>query len=89
MTKQTRSAVFKGVARVIDLGGFMSRGSRRSFEADGWAIRSDWSAVGDDLYRSLSKTSDQRNRTSKGTRSSRSPKTLGNDKSGQWSTKAT
>jgi hypothetical protein len=51
MTRRTRSALLRGAARVLDLRGTLSRGPRSSFEADGWAIRSDWVAVGRDMGR--------------------------------------
>jgi hypothetical protein len=49
MTRRAQSAFFKGVARVFDLSGALSRGQSSSFVADGRAIRSDWSAIGGDL----------------------------------------
>jgi hypothetical protein len=49
MARRSHAAFFKGVARVLDLSGTMSRGSRSSFATDGQALRSDWSAVGHDI----------------------------------------
>lgn len=49
MARRSQAAFFKGVSRVFDLSGVLSRGNRSSFAADGWAIRSDWSVVGRDL----------------------------------------
>ena len=49
MTRDARSAFLRGAARVLDLGGTLSRGPRSSFAADGLAIRSDWAMVGCDV----------------------------------------
>jgi hypothetical protein len=53
MSRRTRTGLLRGAARVLDLAGTLSRGPRSSFEADGWAIRSDWAAVGRDMGRAI------------------------------------
>lgn len=59
MARRSQASFFKGVARVFDLSGAVSRGQRSSFAADGQAIRSDWSAVGRDLSAASSQAKTQ------------------------------
>ena len=69
MPRRARSAFFTGAAHVFDLGGSMSRGSRRSFDMDGRSIRSDWNAVGEDFAGMLNTIGDPKGEGEASTRS--------------------
>lgn len=63
MKNPARSAFLRGAARAFDLGGVLSRDPGASFEADGRAMRSDWSFVGYDIAEAIQRAEEQKDRS--------------------------